>query len=244
MVIITLVLGLICIFVGAFVSQDASNGLAVLWSRLACGIAPVKVTLTGRKNYTPGRPYVVVANHQSMVDIPAIHGFIRLHIKWVMKQELRKIPVFGIACHYLGCIFVDRSHHQSAIESIRQARKRMSPKASVLFLPKAPGAGTDKYSPLKKGPSCLPGKPGCRCCQSPSGTRVKSCPRIPWICGPARWKLSYTGRCVSCPILRIRWNEPSNPSGPPLPPPFPADSWIFHPLHPAPPFIPLYSPFV
>ncbi len=94
---------------------------------------------------------MVVANHQSMVDIPAIHGFIRLHIKWVMKQELRKIPVFGIACHYLGCIFVDRSHHQSAIESIRQARKRMSPKASVLFLPKAPGAGTDKYSPLKRG---------------------------------------------------------------------------------------------
>ncbi len=104
-----------------------------------------------QKNYTPGRPYVVVANHQSMVDIPAIHGFIRLHIKWVMKQELRKIPVFGIACHYLGCIFVDRSHHQSAIESIRQARKRMSPKASVLFFAEGTRSRDGQVQPFKKG---------------------------------------------------------------------------------------------
>jgi 1-acyl-sn-glycerol-3-phosphate acyltransferase len=151
MVLITLVLGLICIFVGAFVSQDASNGLAVLWSRLACAIAPVRVILTGRKNYTPGRSYVVVANHQSMVDIPAIHGFLGLHIKWVMKQELRKIPVFGIACHYLGCIFVDRSHHQAAVESIRQARKRMSPKASVLFFAEGTRSRDGQVQPFKKG---------------------------------------------------------------------------------------------
>jgi 1-acyl-sn-glycerol-3-phosphate acyltransferase len=151
MVIITLVLGLICVFVGAFFSQDAANALAVLWSRLACGIVPVKVKLTGTKNYTPGRSYVVVANHQSMVDIPVIHGFIGLHIKWVMKQELRKIPVLGIACHYLGCIFVDRSHHQAAIASIRKARKRISSKASVLFFAEGTRSRNGQVQPFKKG---------------------------------------------------------------------------------------------
>ena len=49
MMIITLVLGLICVVVGAFFSQDATNTLAVMWSRLACGIVPVKVRLTGKK---------------------------------------------------------------------------------------------------------------------------------------------------------------------------------------------------
>lgn len=151
MVFITLVLGLICILVGAFFSQDATNSLAVLWSRLACGIVPLKVTLTGKKNYTPGRSYVVVANHLSMVDIPVVHGFIGLHIKWVMKQELRKIPVFGIACHYLGCIFVDRSHHQAAIDSIRKARKRMSSKASVLFFAEGTRSRDGQVQPFKKG---------------------------------------------------------------------------------------------
>ncbi|MDT8379744.1 MAG: lysophospholipid acyltransferase family protein [Desulfotignum sp.] len=151
MVIITLVLGTVCILVGAFFSQDAANVPAVLWSRLACGIVPVKVTLTGKKNYTPGRSYVVVANHQSMVDIPVLHGFIGLHIKWVMKQELRKIPVFGIACHYLGCTFVDRFHHQAAVESIRQARKRMSSKASVLFFAEGTRSRDGQVQAFKKG---------------------------------------------------------------------------------------------
>lgn len=151
MVIITLILGLICVCVGAFFSQDATNAVAVLWSRLACGIVPVKVNLTGTKHYTPGKSYVVVANHQSMVDIPVVHGFIGLHIKWVMKQELRCIPVFGIACHYLGCIFIDRSHHQAAIESIRRARKRISSKASVLFFAEGTRSRDGQVQPFKKG---------------------------------------------------------------------------------------------
>ncbi|WP_024334027.1 lysophospholipid acyltransferase family protein [Desulfotignum balticum] len=151
MVIITLVLGMICIVVGAFFSRDATNALAVIWSRLACGIVPVKVKLSGKKNCQQQHAYVVVANHQSMVDIPVIHGFMGLHIKWVMKQELRKIPVFGTACHYLGCIFIDRSRHDAAIQSIRQAKKRMSVKASVLFFAEGTRSRDGQVQPFKKG---------------------------------------------------------------------------------------------
>ena len=151
MVINTLVSGVICIIVGAFFSRDATNALAVVWSRLACGIVPVKVKLTGKKNFHQRHSYVVVANHQSMVDIPVIHGFMGLHIKWVMKQELRKIPVFGTACHYLGCIFIDRSHHTAAIQSMEQAKKRLSSKASVLFFAEGTRSRNGQVQPFKKG---------------------------------------------------------------------------------------------
>lgn len=151
MLIITMVLGLICIAVGAVFTQDAANVLAVFWSRLACAIVPVKVVLTGKKNYNRSRSYVVVANHQSMVDIPVIHGFMGLHIKWVMKQELRKIPVFGTACHFLGCIFIDRSHRDAAIHSIHQAKKRLSSNASVLFFAEGTRTRDGQVRPFKKG---------------------------------------------------------------------------------------------
>jgi 1-acyl-sn-glycerol-3-phosphate acyltransferase len=147
----TVVMGLICIFAGAVFSQDAANVLAVFWSRLSCAIVPVRVSLTGIKNYSRTRSYVVVANHQSMVDIPAIHGFMGLHIKWVMKQELRNIPIFGIACHFLGCIFIDRSHRDAAIQSIHQAKKRLSAKASVLFFAEGTRSRDGKVQPFKKG---------------------------------------------------------------------------------------------
>ncbi len=133
----TLVMGSLCIFTGFCFGQDAADVLAVTWSKLCCRIVPFRVNIQGKNNYSRLNAYVVVANHQSMADIPAIHGFLGLKIKWVMKQELKKVPIFGMACDQLGCIFVDRSNRDAAIRSIEAAKKKMSNKACALFLQKA-----------------------------------------------------------------------------------------------------------
>lgn len=151
MILNTLILGLLSIIVGTLYSQDAVNILAVFWSRLSCAVGPVRVTVTGKSNYNAKKPYVIVANHQSMVDIPAVHGFLGLTVKWVMKKELGRIPVFGAACKALGCIFVDRSDHGAAIRSIRYAQKTMSARASVLFFAEGTRSRDGRVRPFKKG---------------------------------------------------------------------------------------------
>ena len=147
----TLIMGSICIAVGFVFSQDAADVLAVTWSKLSCLITPLKVNISGRKNYSRFKSYVVVANHQSMVDIPALHGFMGLRIKWVIKQELRKIPVFGLACHYLGCIFVDRRNHAAAVKSIERAKQQLSNKSSILFFAEGTRSRDGQVMPFKKG---------------------------------------------------------------------------------------------
>lgn len=148
---ITMLLGLICIVVGFVFSQDAADILAVTWSRLCCAIAPLRVRIQGKKNYTRHHAYVVVANHQSMADIPMIHGFIGLKIKWVMKKQLGEIPVFGPACRQLGCIFVDRGNPGTAIKSIETAKGKLSKKSSVLFFAEGTRSRDGKVMPFKKG---------------------------------------------------------------------------------------------
>ncbi|WP_035236953.1 lysophospholipid acyltransferase family protein [Desulfobacter vibrioformis] len=146
----TLVIALICIVVGAVFNPDKADALAVIWARIFCAIAPIRVRIQGRQNYNPKASYVVVANHKSMVDIPVLHGFTGLTIKWVMKTELQKIPVFGTACTFLGCIYVDRSNGKSAVESIDAAKNRLSDKASIVFF--AEGTRSrGKLLPFKKG---------------------------------------------------------------------------------------------
>lgn len=146
----TLAMALICIVVGAVFNPDKADALAVIWARIFCAIAPIRVRIQGRQNYNPKSSYVLVANHKSMVDIPVLHGFTGLIIKWVMKAELQKIPVFGTACTFLGCIYVDRSNGQSAMESIEAAKNKLSDKASVLFF--AEGTRSKgKLLPFKKG---------------------------------------------------------------------------------------------
>ena len=150
MVLTTLVMGLTCIFVGAVFSPDKADMLAVAWAKIFCAIAPIRVRIQGRQNYDPLSSYVVVANHKSMVDIPVLHGFTGLTIKWVMKMELKKIPIFGTACNFLGCIYVNRSNGQAAVESIKAAKKKLSNKASVLFF--AEGTRSrGRLLPFKKG---------------------------------------------------------------------------------------------
>ncbi|MCP3941279.1 MAG: 1-acyl-sn-glycerol-3-phosphate acyltransferase [Desulfobacteraceae bacterium] len=150
-VFITMLLGLICIVIGFIFSQDAADVLAVTWSRLCCAIAPLKVIIQGQENYHHHHCYVVVANHQSIADIPIIHGFIGLKIKWVIKKELEKIPIFGLACRQLGCIFIDRSNQKTAILSIQTAKKKLSRKASVLFFAEGTRSRDGKLRPFKKG---------------------------------------------------------------------------------------------
>lgn len=150
MVLNTLVMALSCIVVGAVLNPDMADVLAVIWARIFCAIAPIRVRIQGRQNYNPKSSYVVVANHKSMVDIPVLHGFTGLTIKWVMKMELKKIPVFGTACTFLGCIYVNRSNGQAAVQSIKAAKNRLSDNASILFF----AEGTRSRSnllPFKKG---------------------------------------------------------------------------------------------
>lgn len=147
----TLFLGTVCILAAFLFGQNAANSVAVLWSRISCFVIPVKVRITGKELYSRNRPYIIVANHQSMVDIPVLHGWLGLKIKWIMKKELEHIPVFGYACKKLGCIYIDRHNRESAIRSIQDAGKKMKSGSSVIFFPEGTRTRDGRIQPFKKG---------------------------------------------------------------------------------------------
>ncbi len=147
----TAVLGGVCILVSIVLGQDAADRPAVIWSRLCCFLVPVKVELTGTENYSPRNSYVIIANHRSLVDIIILHGWLRLKIKWIMKKELAKIPIFGTACRKLGCIYIDRKDREAAIHSIKQAQASFTPGSSVIFFPEGTRSRNDRVLPFKKG---------------------------------------------------------------------------------------------
>ena len=149
--IITMVLGLICIFAGLLLRQNAANIIAVIWAKLCCAIVPLNIIIKGKKNYSRNKSYVIVSNHQSMADIPVIHGHLGLKIKWIMKNELEKIPIFGSACRQLGCIYVDRTNHDAAMKSIEEAKKKLSRNACVLFFAEGTRSRDGNVMPFKKG---------------------------------------------------------------------------------------------
>jgi len=111
----------------------ASRYVGGAWARVLGWLTPMRVTIRGRENLDPARTYVVVCNHISQYDILLVYGWLELDLKWVMKQELRKLPGIGIACEKIGHIYVDRSNPESARRSINEALQRLGNGVGILF---------------------------------------------------------------------------------------------------------------
>ena len=89
----------------ALASPRAAFHSGVAWARGLCWTSFVGVRVEGRAHAEPGRSYVIMANHQGNYDILALYGFLGRQFRWVMKQELRKVPFLGPACAAIGHVF-------------------------------------------------------------------------------------------------------------------------------------------
>lgn len=148
----TILSALLCVILFPLIGPDkVSHNIGVFWGRglIYASLTPVKVY--GRENLEPGKSYILVANHSSSFDIYAIFGWIGRTIRWVMKKELTKIPIFGWATRVSGQIAVDRSNSQAAIESINKARQNMKPGVSIMFFPEGTRSKDGKLKIFKKG---------------------------------------------------------------------------------------------
>lgn len=122
-----------------------------IWARLNGYLTPMLVTVSGRNSIVKNQSYVIVCNHQSQYDIFVLYGWLGVDFKWVMKQELRKIPGIGIGCEKVGHIFIDRSNHESAMASLNAAKEKIVNGTSVLFFPEGTRSKDGSLGPFKKG---------------------------------------------------------------------------------------------
>ena len=111
----------------------------------------MRVEVHGRHHLLPGQSYVIVANHLSQFDIFVLYGYLGVDFRWVMKHELRKIPVIGICCEKLGHVFINRDNTEAAIASLNEARARLANGASVLFFPEGTRSRDGQLKSFKKG---------------------------------------------------------------------------------------------
>ena len=66
-----------------------------MWSYGIFRLCPCwRIRIEGAEKIDRSRPWVIVTNHQSMLDIPLMY-VLPTTFKWVSKKEVQKMPVFG-----------------------------------------------------------------------------------------------------------------------------------------------------
>lgn len=121
------------------------------WGRFFCYLLFIKVKITGLEKLDPKKSYVIAANHQSIYDIFVVYGWLPMIFKWVMKAELRKIPLVGKACESAGHIFIDRKNPVAAKKSLDKAEAQLRNGVSVVVFPEGTRTYTGQMGKFKKG---------------------------------------------------------------------------------------------
>ncbi|WP_255489421.1 1-acyl-sn-glycerol-3-phosphate acyltransferase [Dysgonomonas sp. 216] len=121
------------------------------WSKLACRLSLCKITVKGREKLDKNTSYVFTPNHQGAFDIFLIYGYLGQNIKWVQKQELRKIPFVGKASEIAGHIFVNQSSLKSMKETITKAEQELKKGDSITIFPEGSRTKDGTMGRFKKG---------------------------------------------------------------------------------------------
>jgi len=84
---------------------------------------------------TGASPCVLVANHNSLLDIPCLGVLFDFDYKWVSKKEIFRIPFVGWHLRAGGHLWVDRSRRDNAARLEREFQRLLGRGSSILIFP-------------------------------------------------------------------------------------------------------------
>jgi 1-acyl-sn-glycerol-3-phosphate acyltransferase len=98
------------------------------------------------------RPCVIVANHQSFLDVVTFGSVFPRRTVSAGKREIGKIPVFGWFYRLSGNLIIDRDRARSALHSLEEAARILrEERVSVWFMPEGHRNRSAELLPFKTG---------------------------------------------------------------------------------------------
>lgn len=113
------------------------------WMSVFMPLVFCPVSRKGKKYFSKGENYVVICNHNSLVDIPVSSPWIPGPNKTLAKMEMAKIPLFGVI-YKAGSILVDRKREGSRRESFTLMQNTLDHHLHLCLYPEGSRNKTDK----------------------------------------------------------------------------------------------------
>jgi 1-acyl-sn-glycerol-3-phosphate acyltransferase len=118
----------------------AHQSLTPLWTFRTSGELPVDMR----------RPYVVVSNHESFVDILLI-SHLPTEMKWMSKIEIMRIPLVGWMMRLARDIPLTRGDSTSGAAALAASRERLDSRVSVMIFPEGSRSKTGELLEFRAG---------------------------------------------------------------------------------------------
>lgn len=113
-----------------------------IWMSVFLPLVGCPVRRKGKHYFKKGENYIVVVNHNSLVDIPVSTPWIPGPNKTLAKIEMARIPLFGII-YRAGSILVDRNADSSRKESFTRMQQTLGLGLHLCLYPEGTRNKTD-----------------------------------------------------------------------------------------------------
>ncbi len=121
------------------------------WARGLFRLCGLELDVQGAEHMRPDGAYVIVANHASYLDIPALFASLPKLPQFMAKGELARIPFLGAALRRGRHILVQRGNHATARRSLDSAAESLKAGAAILVFPEGTRSTSDTIGRFKTG---------------------------------------------------------------------------------------------
>jgi 1-acyl-sn-glycerol-3-phosphate acyltransferase len=131
---------IVACLVATIISQFERKGnlahyVGKFWSLLNIFLSGTRLTIKGKEKINKNLTYIVMSNHQSLFDVWALIGKIPLQLRWVVKSDIRKMPIFGYTLERIGHVYIDRKNRKRAAISLETTSRKIKKGTSVIIFP-------------------------------------------------------------------------------------------------------------
>ncbi len=117
-----------------------------VWMDIYLALVGCPLKIQGREYFQKGKTYIVVCNHNALIDVPVSSPGIPGGNKTIAKAEMAKIPIFGLI-YKTGSILVDRKNEKSRRDSFAKMREVLDMGLHMCIYPE--GTRNTSSEPIK-----------------------------------------------------------------------------------------------
>jgi 1-acyl-sn-glycerol-3-phosphate acyltransferase len=149
---VRLIFNSICMNLFKYNTRQLTDKQADNWSARMLAAVQATATLKGDlPNFQDGRPYIIISNHTSHYDIPAVFATIPASVRMVGKKELFNIPFFGWSMRRHEFVCIDRRNREQAVKDLSKARDLMQSGVVIWIAAEGTRSRTGQLQAFKKG---------------------------------------------------------------------------------------------
>ncbi|MSR89152.1 MAG: 1-acyl-sn-glycerol-3-phosphate acyltransferase [Candidatus Margulisbacteria bacterium] len=145
---------LLCFFIVRFLPNATEHNYRLAAQFLRCGMAlcRIRYRVVGLENIPKDHVFILIANHQSLLDIVIMMMVMPRRFSFVAKKELLQVPIVGWDIRSQGHVPVDRSNPRASAEVLAGLGLELAANHPLLFFPEGTRSPDGKLQVFKRGP--------------------------------------------------------------------------------------------